>query len=173
MSKFSAFLEYSCFGLHNLLYASTNAFEALRRQACYCGYNEHYWKLKKNILEKGSIILIGISKKFHVILEFWNNYSVAFTSRSRSRHRRCPVKKIFLKIPQNSQENTCAIVSFLIKLPQACNLVKKETLTQVFSCEFCEIFKNTFFTEQLRTIAFPGCLLEIQGDSMSPQYICI
>ena len=28
---------------------------------------------------------------------------------------------------------------------KACNFIKKETLTQVFSCEFCEIFKNTFF----------------------------
>ena len=27
---------------------------------------------------------------------------------------------------------------------QACNFVKKETLAQVFSCEFCEISKNTF-----------------------------
>ena len=31
--------------------------------------------------------------------------------------------------------------------------VKKETLAQVFSCEFCEIFKDTFFTEHLRTSA--------------------
>ena len=30
--------------------------------------------------------------------------------------RRCSVKKVFLKISQNSQENTCARVSFLIKL---------------------------------------------------------
>ena len=28
---------------------------------------------------------------------------------------------------------------------KACNFIKKETLTQVFSCEFCEIFKNNFF----------------------------
>ena len=35
----------------------------------------------------------------------------------------------------------------------ACNFIKKETLTQVFSCEFCKIFKNTFFTERLRTTA--------------------
>ena len=28
--------------------------------------------------------------------------------------------------------------------------IKKEALTQVFSCEFCEISKNTFFTEHLR-----------------------
>ena len=26
--------------------------------------------------------------------------------------------------------------------PQACNFIKKEALTQVFSCEFCEISKN-------------------------------
>ena len=32
--------------------------------------------------------------------------------------------------------------------------MKKETLAQVFSCEFCEISKNTLFTEHLRTTAF-------------------
>ena len=30
--------------------------------------------------------------------------------------RRCSVRKMFLKILKNSQENTCARVSFLIKL---------------------------------------------------------
>ena len=35
----------------------------------------------------------------------------------------------------------------------ACNFIKKEALAQVFSCEFCEIFKNTFFTEDVWTIA--------------------
>ena len=30
--------------------------------------------------------------------------------------QRCSVKKVFLEISQNSQENTCARVSFLIKL---------------------------------------------------------
>ena len=59
-------------------------------------------------------------------------------------------KKVFLEISQNSQENTCARVSFLIKLQaQACNFIKKETLAQVFSCEFCEVSKNTFFTEHV------------------------
>ena len=36
---------------------------------------------------------------------------------------------------------------------EAYNFIKKETLAQVFSCEFCEIFKNTFFTEHLQTTA--------------------
>ena len=62
--------------------------------------------------------------------------------------QRCSVKEVFLQISQNSQENTCARVSFLRK-PQACNFIKKETLAQVFSCEFCKISKNTFFIEHL------------------------
>ena len=85
-------------------------------------------------------------------------------------------KRCFLEISQNSQENTCARVSFSINLlPQPlksilldtlsgwfseavartcnCNKIKKENLIQVFSCEFCDISKNIFFTEHLRVIA--------------------
>ena len=36
---------------------------------------------------------------------------------------------------------------------QGCNFIKKETLTEVFSCEFCEISENTFFAEHLWTTA--------------------
>ena len=36
---------------------------------------------------------------------------------------------------------------------KACNFIKKETLAQVFSCEFCEIFKNIYFLEHLRATA--------------------
>ena len=53
------------------------------------------------------------------------------------------VKKVFLGISQNSQENTCA-------RSLACIIIKKEALAQGFSCEFCEIYKDTFFTEHLR-----------------------
>ena len=66
------------------------------------------------------------------------------------------LKKVLLKISQNSQKNTCARGSFLIKLQasdSACNFIKNETLVQVFSCEFCESFKNTFFSECIRATA--------------------
>ena len=43
---------------------------------------------------------------------------------SEAVERSCFVKKMFLEISQNLQENTCARVSFLIKLPQACNFIK-------------------------------------------------
>ena len=46
--------------------------------------------------------------------------------------------------------NTCAKAFYFRKLPEVCNFIKRETLAHVFSCEFCEIFKNTFFTEQLQ-----------------------
>ena len=38
---------------------------------------------------------------------------------------------------------------FFNKVALACNFIKKETPAQVFSSEFCEISKNTFFTEHL------------------------
>ena len=64
----------------------------------------------------------------------------------------CSVKKVLFEI--------------LLQLPAtslqlACNFIKKGTLTQVFSCEFCEIFKNTFFKEYLlKTVSFAYILDE-------------
>ena len=39
----------------------------------------------------------------------------------------------------------------LKKLPETCNFIKKEIPTKVFCWKFCEIFKNTFFTEHFTT----------------------
>ena len=68
--------------------------------------------------------------------------------------KRCSVNKLFLKILQNSQKNTFVRVSFFNEVSglRPATLLKK-TLAQVFSYEFCEIFKNTFFTKHLRTTA--------------------
>ena len=46
----------------------------------------------------------------------------------------CSVKKVFLEISPNSQENTCTRVSFfnIVEEVSACNFIKEETLTQVF-----------------------------------------
>ena len=59
----------------------------------------------------------------------WFNYLHTITNRYS--YRRCSVKKVLLKILQNSQE----------------------PLTHVFSCEFYEIFKNKFFAEHHRATA--------------------
>ena len=75
---------------------------------------------------------------------------------NRSSHRRCSVSKVVLEISQNLQENTCVGASFLIKLQaeEACDFIKKETLAQAFSCQFCEISKKAFFTEHLLATAY-------------------
>ena len=65
------------------------------------------------------------------------------------------MKKLFLKISQNSQPRNCVGVSFLTKF-QASSLQlyeKRDTLTRVFCYEFCETFKNNFCIEHLRAAA--------------------
>ena len=68
---------------------------------------------------------------------------------NRSSHQRCSIEKVFLN------------ASLFLRKLQASGLrpIKKETLAHVFSCEFCEIFKNTFFTEHLRTLLHEGKLI--------------
>ena len=66
-------------------------------------------------------------------------------------------KQVFLEILQNAQENNCARASFL-----ACNFIKKDTLTQVFSCEFYEFFQNTFFHRTPLVAASKKCYYSFQ-----------
>ena len=48
--------------------------------------------------------------------------------------------------------------------------MKKETLPQLFSCEFFKIFKNIFLTEQLR-VAVSSSILDVQpGPKYSSKY---
>ena len=53
-------------------------------------------------------------------------------------------KNVFLKILQYSQENTCVGVE---------KFYLKETAAQVFSREYCEVFKNICFEEHVRKAA--------------------
>ena len=46
-------------------------------------------------------------------------------SKKRSNLPRCSVKKVLLKISQNSQENTCARVSFLSSGAEKCRFFEK------------------------------------------------
>ena len=63
-------------------------------------------------------------------------------------------EKLFLNILQYSQESTVVGVSFSESCrPEALQLYQKETPTQVFFCEYCRIFKNTYFEEHLRKAA--------------------
>ena len=61
-------------------------------------------------------IFLSVSGSFH---ETWNNFMKYFyfsIQHSEAAVQMCSVKKVFLEISQNSQENICNRVSFLTKL---------------------------------------------------------
>ena len=95
------------------------------------------------------LYLFKTRKVWNVI--YWQCFLKAFENRNgkllffRSNHLKSSVKKSFLKISQISQENTCVRVYFNKFTCLRLATLSKETLTYVFSCEFSEIFKNTFF----------------------------
>ena len=69
---------------------------------------------------------------------FLNTLSHLLVFLLRNSHWRCSVRKGVLR----------KFAKFTGK--QARNFIKKQTLVQAFSCEFCEISKNAFFIEHVR-----------------------
>ena len=81
----------------------------------------------------------------------------------RSSHQRCSVKKGVLRnFAKFTGKHLCQSLFFNEVAGGACNFIKKEILAPVFSCEFCEIPKNTFFTEHVLVTASEYCLLHCQ-----------
>ena len=119
--------------------------------------NHSYWKLFPR-------------HSFHKILTFSvfvleEGYTkaglkVAGISLCRSSHQKCSVKKGVLRNVAKFTGNHLCQSIFFNKVAGACNFIKKETLAQVFSCEFCEISKNTFFTEHVwATASYCVCVI--------------
>ena len=115
---------------HALASWSTKARHQQQKEADYC---------KNKSFSKSSRCFWNMCEKMLEKLHIQNS------------HPECSFNKMFLKISQILQENTCAAISFLQEL--ASNFVKKETPAQLFSSEFCKMFKNTLFTEHFRTTA--------------------
>ena len=64
---------------------------------------------------------------------------------------------MFLEISQNSQENTCAGVSFSIKLQAlARSFIKKETWHRCFPVNFAKFPRAPFLTKRLRWLLLKG-----------------
>ena len=84
-------------------------------------------------------------KPHDLIMSFIRDIGMLTSLREyRSSYQRCSVKKGVLRnFAKFTEKHLCQRLFFN----------KKETLAQVFSCEFREISKNTFFTEHLWTNA--------------------
>ena len=89
--------------------------------------------------------------------EFWSQSSCAVTASSLQKQplevfckKRCSHRKT--PVPESLFKKICR------PRARACNFIKKETLAQVFSGEFCEISKNTFSYRTCLNVCF--CLYQ-------------
>ena len=60
---------------------------------------------------------------------------------------------VFKNFAKFTGKHLCQSLCFNKVAGGTCNLIKKEIVTMMFSCEFCEISMSAFFTEHLRTTA--------------------
>ena len=76
----------------------------------------------------------------------WSFFLIMF----RSSHGRCSVGKVALKdfAKFTGKHLFQGLLFFLNCSSRASNFIKKESLTQMFFCEFYGIYKNTIFTKQ-------------------------
>ena len=83
------------------------------------------------------------------IRKFLKKFSFSNNGKSLNQHQKQSFrdilsKRCFQKF-NKIHRKTSGRLSFLIQLQgSTCSFINKETLAQVFSCEFCEISKNTF-----------------------------
>ena len=86
------------------------------------------------------IVYEDLSREYYTMLLNFKN-----TLNRSSRQVVCK-KSVLKNFTKLTGKHLClGRVSFLIKRPEVCNCIKKDNLTQLFSCEFYEIFKNTYF----------------------------
>ena len=93
-------------------------------------------------------------QRFQYFMFFLKGFHLLNSKRKASKLRsniwRCSVRKSVLRdLAKFLEKGLCRSLCLQSCRPQTCKFIKIETLAQVFSCEFCEISKNTFLTEHV------------------------
>ena len=111
--------------------------------------------LLKACLGKFFILFLSLTSRCFNQVMFFSHY---ITQGEKSSHQKCSIKKGVLRsFAKFTEKHLCQSLFFdKVTGGGGCNFIKKETLAQVFSREFCEISKNTFFKEHLWTTASEG-----------------
>ena len=126
------------------------------------------WKHQKT---RGFLVFSGGIKRdqWHETWNGWNMksdyYNPIFSKLTEAVGLRRYVKNVFLEISQNPQKNTCARVSFLIKL-QAWSLqlyLKKRLWHRCFPVNFAKFLTTPFLTEHFRWMIqnWEGCFFKV------------
>ena len=94
------------------------------------------------------------SETLGMFLQVGNECHLYMRGHTRNTHQGCSVKKVFLEISQNSQENTYARAFFLIKLQalgrRPATLLKKRLWHRCFPMNLATFLTAPFVTEHLR-----------------------
>ena len=130
-------LQHKCFPVNIAKFFKTAFFSKNTSSGCFC----------KNIFENRVFVPVSLSCLLAVQVCFYCNHYL-FNNQwfhqlicrttdveklgSEAVARRCSSKKLFWKISQNSQENTCARVSFLIRAWGLQLYSKRDSGTGVF-----------------------------------------
>ena len=85
--------------------------------------------------------LIIVNKLKEHVKHLWQS----FLATNKSSHLRCFVKKVFLKISQNSQENTCLRVSFFNEVAglRLSTLLKERLWHRYFPVNFAQFLRTS------------------------------
>ena len=140
----------------------------LKRFSTHCKFTFFIWKNFKLVIFLGWNCLAFLNLSFvcyswmlfGLILSLYVKANSIQWVRSRARlvtkrqekteavSQSCSVKKLFIEISQNSQENTFARVSFLLKLLK--KLLKKRLWHRCFPVNFAKFWRISFLIEHLR-----------------------
>ena len=105
---------------------------------------------------KEKIVILALLKKQMYPGNIYLFKENIFRTFSEAVVQSCSVKNVFLEISQNPQENTCARVSFSIKLlAWPATLLKKRLWRRCFPVNFVKFLRTPFFIEHFWWLLLP------------------
>ena len=95
-------------------------------------------------------MFITAFKEQQILDRFWVDFDFKFTNLYHVLKGSILLRRSLDVWNRSSRAEVFCKKGILKNFAKACNFRKKETLAQVFSCDFWEVFKNSFFIEHLR-----------------------
>ena len=111
---------------------------------------QKYTDFQRKIIQIASYHSLSLSLSLSLYFFTIGNYNKKIPQEAVA--QRCSVKRVILEIVQNSQENTCARVSFSIKLQTPATLLKRRLWHRCLPANFAKLLR-TFFFHRSPTVA--------------------
>ena len=96
------------------------------------------------VLYQSQLSILGITNTWHCFLDYYRE-SPSTSPTQFIWKIKTLIVLFYFRITVAFYNKSLWYTEAVVQRPNACNFIKKETLMLVFSCEFFEIFRNTFF----------------------------